>query len=372
MRRRGHGRERRILGHIPNYPRKRKFTHRSTRSLRFQRGRGAEKHRRSGIFSGHSTDMSLNLALTCAAVALGTGLWLGLLRRYDRIETESVTDLLQVVLLGGVASMAVAALFNEGFVRALGLETLLTGGVGGVGWGELVAFSLFIGVSEEVSKAVSTIYVTRRWGDLDEPVDAMIYAMSVGLGFAALESVFYATRFGNEVLLMRFLWPVPAHMAYASVWGYGLAKARYVFPERNRARVMGPSVALGTGVHAAANFLLLLQSTLPALWGTAAALLSLGALFVLAYVAHYHLRELVAESPFLDPGECPECRHRNPPQARRCTRCGASLKQTSMFTTCPCGQIRVPVRADECPRCGLDLRGAQGPSPQHGARSSAS
>ena len=316
--------------------------------------------------------MSLNLALTCAAVALGTGLWLGLLRRYDRIETESVTDLLQVVLLGGTASMAVAALFNEGFVRALGLETLLTGGVGGVGWGELVAFSLFIGVSEEVSKAVSTIYVTRRWGDLDEPVDAMIYAMSVGLGFAALESVFYATRFGNEVLLMRFLWPVPAHMAYASVWGYGLAKARYVFPERNRARVMGPSVALGTGVHAAANFLLLLQSTLPALWGTAAALLSLGALFVLAYVAHYHLRELVAESPFLDPGECPECRHRNPPQARRCTRCGASLKQTSMFTTCPCGQIRVPVRADECPRCGLDLRGAQGPSPQHGARSSAS
>jgi hypothetical protein len=183
--------------------------------------------------------------------------------------------------------------------------------------------------------------------------------MSVGLGFAALESVFYATRFGNEVLLMRFLWPVPAHMAYASVWGYGLAKARYVFPERSRARVMAPSVALGAGVHAGANFLLLLQGTLPTLLGTGAALLSLGALFVLAYVAHYHLRELVAESPFLDPGECPECRHRNPPQARRCTRCGTSLKQTSIFTTCPCGDIRVPVRTPECPKCGLDLREAQ-------------
>jgi RsiW-degrading membrane proteinase PrsW (M82 family) len=303
--------------------------------------------------------MSLKLALTFGAVALGTGGWLWLLRRYDRIETESVANLVQVVVLGGVASMAAAALLNEGFARATGLEALLTGAVGGASGGALVAFSLFVGVSEEVTKAVATVYVTRRWGDLDEPVDAMIYAMSVGLGFAALESVFYASRFGNEVLLMRFLWPVPAHMAYASLWGYGLAKARYVFPERNRAAVMGPSVALGAGVHAAANVLLLLQSTLSAFWGTAAALMSLGALFVLAYVAHEHMHELLAESPFLDPGECPECRHRNPPQARRCTRCGTPLKQTSMFTTCPCGQIRVPVRTDDCPRCGLDLREAE-------------
>lgn len=318
--------------------------------------------------------MSLNLALTCGAVALGTGLWLLVLRRYDRVETETVGELLQVVLLGGTASVVVAALLNEGFARALGLEALLTGRVGGVSWGALIAFSLFIGISEEVTKAISTVYVTRRFGDLDEPVDAMIYAMSVGLGFAALESVFYATRFGNEVLLMRFLWPVPAHMAYASVWGYGLAKARYVFPERSRASVMAPSVALGAGVHAGANFLLLLQSTLPALLGTLAALLSLGALFILAYVAHYHLRELVAESPFLDPGECPECRHRNPPQARRCTRCGTSLKQTSIFTTCPCGDIRVPVRTPDCPKCGLDLREAQGGAPQQqrGVASSAS
>lgn len=301
--------------------------------------------------------MSLNLALTCGAVAFGTGLWLWLLRRYDRIEPESVADLLQVVVLGGAASVIVAALLNEAFARALGLEALLTGEVRGVGWGVLVAFSLFIGASEEVSKAVATVYVARRWGDFDEPVDAMIYAMSVGLGFAALESVFYASRFGHEVLLMRFLWPVPAHMAYASVWGYGLAKARYVFPERNRARVMGPSVALGALVHAGANFLLLLQSTLPVLLSMGAALLSLGALFVLAYVAHHHLRELVAESPFLDPGECPECRHRNPPQAHRCTRCGTPLKQTAIFTTCPCGKIRVPVRTDTCPKCGLALRG---------------
>jgi RsiW-degrading membrane proteinase PrsW (M82 family) len=314
--------------------------------------------------------MNLNLVLTCGAVALGTGLWLWLLRRYDRIETETVSDLLQVTVLGGVASVIVAALLNEGFAQLLGLEALLTGEVGGTGWAALIVFSLFIGVSEEVTKAVATVYVTRRWGDFDEPVDAMIYAMSVGLGFAALESVFYASRFGNEVLLMRFLWPVPAHMAYASVWGYGLAKARYVFPEMNRARVMGPSVAVAALVHAGANFFLLLQSTLPAVLGTAAALVSLGALFVLAYVAHYHLQELVAESPFLDPGECPECRHRNPPQARRCNRCGTYLKQTSIFTTCPCGDIRVPVRTDECPRCGLHLRGAAEPGAA-GARQAA-
>ncbi|PSQ80819.1 MAG: hypothetical protein BRD40_03960, partial [Bacteroidetes bacterium QS_1_65_9] len=62
--------------------------------------------------------MSLKLALTFGAVALGTGGWLWLLRRYDRIETESVADLVQVVVLGGAASMAAAALLNEGFARA--------------------------------------------------------------------------------------------------------------------------------------------------------------------------------------------------------------------------------------------------------------
>lgn len=303
--------------------------------------------------------MTLSLVFTFGAVALGTGLWLWLLRRYDRIETETVTDLLQVVLLGGGTSVLVAALLNEAFARALGLGALLSGSAEGTGTAALIVFSLFVGFNEEICKAVSCVYVTRRWGDFDEPVDAMIYAMSVGLGFAALESTLYAWRFGNEVLLMRFLWPVPAHMAYASVWGYGLAKARYVFPEKNRARVMGPSVLVASGVHAGANFLLLLEGKLPSVPGAVAALLSLGALFVLAYVAHYHLRELVAESPFLDPGECPECRHRNPPQARRCTRCGSPLQQTSIFTTCPCGDIRVPVRTEECPRCGLALHEEQ-------------
>ncbi len=289
--------------------------------------------------------MLSRLIVLSVAVALGTGAWLYLLRRYDRIEPESVRHLVQVMLLGGGLSVAAAALLNEGAAHALGLSAAVLDEPRAAPVMALLALSLSVGVIEEVSKAVAGTWATLRWGDFDEPIDAMIYAMTVGLGFAALENVVYALRFGNEVLLVRFLWPVPAHMAYAAVWGYGLARARFVYPARRRWRVMAAPVALAALAHAGVNFMLFLG-------GTAAATVALTVLLGLAFLAHRRLHRLVAESPFLRPGECPECRHVSDPRARSCARCKAPLQQKEMVATCPCGQARVPIHGGTCPRCG--------------------
>lgn len=297
--------------------------------------------------------MLFRLVMLGAAVALGTGAWLWLLRRYDRIEPESVRHLVQVMLVGGGLSVAAAVLFNEAAASALGLSAAVVSDAGGVPALALLALSLAIGFGEEVSKAVAGTWATRRWGDFDEPIDAMIYAMTVGLGFAAAENVIYALRFGNEVLLIRFLWPVPAHMAYAAVWGYGLARARFVYPERSRWRVMAAPVVLAALAHAGVNFMLFLGGTAPA----AAALAVLGGL---ALLAHRRLHRLVAESPFLKPGECSACRHVSDPRARRCARCEAPLQQEDedMVAVCPCGEARVPVRGGTCPACGQRMQSA--------------
>ena len=277
-------------------------------------------------------------------LGLGTGLWLWLLRRYDKVEPESVRHLLQVAAIGGLASVVAAALLNEAVRRGLGVGPLFAGAPEEMPLALLLGFTLFVGFNEEVCKALATVYVTPAWGSLDEPVDAMIYAMTVGLGFAVIETAVYAVRFGNDVLLMRFLWPVPAHMAYAAVWGYGLARARFVFPHQPRLWIMAPAVALAGFVHAATNFMLFLG-------GALAAAVSLVALLGLAYVAHCRLRELVAESPFLRPGECPECLRRNAPGAAACAACGQSLRDTHIYTTCPCHRARVPVHSEACPFC---------------------
>lgn len=290
----------------------------------------------------------MNFVITLVAILFGTGIWLYVLRRYDRIEPEAIRSLVVVAIVGGLASVIVAATLNELVGARLGIsgELFETGRV--VSIPALLVFCLFVGLSEELWKATATVVTTRRLGDMNEPIDAMIYAMTVGLGFASIENLIYATRFGNEVLLVRFLWPVPAHMAYAAVWGYGLARARFIHPERSYFRTMAPSVLLAALVHAGANFLLFLQETIPAV-------ISLVAVAVLAYVAHVRLNKLVAESPFLEPGECPVCRNLNQPAALVCVHCDTPLQNTEMFTNCPCGKARIPVHAERCRKCGIRL-----------------
>jgi RsiW-degrading membrane proteinase PrsW (M82 family) len=292
--------------------------------------------------------MTLNILYTVGAIALGTGVWLWMLRLYDRVEPESVWDLAQVGLIGGGVSLAVAVFLNELGRQQIGITGDILGGPAAVKPLQLLLFSMFVGFNEEIVKAVSTVQVTRVLGDLNEPIDAMIYAMTVGLGFAAIENVLYVARFGTDVLVMRLMWPVLAHMAYSAVWGYGLAKARFVRPETSTAYVMAPTVFLASLVHAVANFLLFLQ-------GTQTALISLGFLAILSYFAHDHLNELEAESPFLLPGECPVCRHRNNPRATTCSNCGESLQESEIFRTCPCGLTRIPTRMNQCAVCGVDL-----------------
>jgi len=287
----------------------------------------------------------LEIVYMLGGVFLGTVIWLWILRRYDRIEPESIRHLVQVGVVGGLVSITAAALLNEIARMWIGLDANIFEDAANVSIVRLLMFCVAVGLTEEICKAVAAVRVTRRLGNLDEPVDAMVYAMTVALGFASFENIFYAMRFGNEVLLARFLWPVPAHMAYAALWGYGLARARFVHPERSRAAVMAPSVLAAAAFHAAANFLLFLQETV-----TAA--ISLMALAALAILAHIRLRKLVAESPFLQPGECVECRFINAPHALVCSACEAELESTEIFVTCPCGRSRVPSRLGTCPACG--------------------
>jgi protease PrsW len=265
--------------------------------------------------------------VTFGAVAFGFGLWLFIVRRYDRIEPESLRSLLAAALLGGGGAFLVAGLINEVVSSALGVRVDFTNRAGEVPQWRIGLFCLFVGLNEEAWKALAALIGTRRLRLVDEPVDAMIFAMSVALGFAAAENLVYAQAYGNEVLLVRFLWPVPAHLAYAAVWGYGLARARFgVLGRRPPLLVFAGSVVAGGLLHAAANFMLVTQNR----WTP---LLSLAGLVALAFLAHHRLLKLAAQSPFLEPGECPACRNLNPPDRPFCLYCGTPLQGSEEFRT---------------------------------------
>ena len=121
--------------------------------------------------------------------------------------------------------------FGYGLVAA-GIAIELESLVFGVGLvddeptGVLSAVNMaFVGaaIPEEIAKLLMVWLLLRRNRYFDEYFDGVVYAASVGLGFAALENVAYLFGQLNDwqgVAVMRGLFSVPGHFAFAVLMGY--------------------------------------------------------------------------------------------------------------------------------------------------------
>lgn len=105
----------------------------------------------------------------------------------------------------------------------LGIEQLLFGGEANT----LPATTLmsFVGIAlpEEGFKLLALWLVLRKNPYFDEHFDGIVYAVCVGLGFAAVENVGYLADSGDEwisVAVIRALLAVPGHYAFAVIMGY--------------------------------------------------------------------------------------------------------------------------------------------------------
>ena len=89
----------------------------------------------------------------------------------------------------------------------------------------------------------------------NEPMDGIIYSVMIGMGFATLENVLYADRFGLETALVRAFTAVPAHAAFAVILGYfvGLAK----FDPKNRVLLLLKGYGVAFVVHGIYDFFIL-------------------------------------------------------------------------------------------------------------------
>lgn len=73
---------------------------------------------------------------------------------------------------------------------------------------------------EESFKLLALWLVLRRNPYFDEHFDGIVYAVFVGLGFAAIENIGYVMSNGLSVAIMRALLAVPGHYAFAILMGY--------------------------------------------------------------------------------------------------------------------------------------------------------
>jgi RsiW-degrading membrane proteinase PrsW (M82 family) len=93
-------------------------------------------------------------------------------------------------------------------------------------------FTIFVtaffvaGVVEEFLKALFFHRSIYRHREFDEPIDGVVYAVAVSLGFAMVENILYVTSYGLSVAFLRSITAVPAHMFFGIIMGYFFSRAK--------------------------------------------------------------------------------------------------------------------------------------------------
>jgi RsiW-degrading membrane proteinase PrsW (M82 family) len=101
----------------------------------------------------------------------------------------------------------------------------------GLGWpARLLLVFVGVGLLEEVAKFGLLAGASRGDRALDEPFDWVVYAVSVSLGFAALENVRVLWQ-GAHAGWSRALFAVPVHALLGTLMGHHLARAMRDGPE---------------------------------------------------------------------------------------------------------------------------------------------
>ncbi len=138
----------------------------------------------------------------------------------------------------------------------------------GLGHYELVAqpsnsatFYLWAAFIEETVKFIAVMVLILHHPEFDEPVDAMVYMITAGLGFAAIENILVLVQsvpqgidIAIQLWILRFLGATLLHSVASALTGYFLALSW--FYRHHSYKLIGLGLFLATLVHVAFNIIL--------------------------------------------------------------------------------------------------------------------
>lgn len=151
--------------------------------------------------------------MLAAALLPAVVLWLCIWKK--DMQPEPTSRLLKAVLWGMMICIPVAFL-------EIGMQYLFWGGEPTTLLGTTIDAFVVTALPEECFKLLALWMVLRKNPYFDEHFDGIVYAVCVGMGFAAFENVAYI--FGEEnwfsTAIVRALFSVPGHYAFAILMGY--------------------------------------------------------------------------------------------------------------------------------------------------------
>jgi RsiW-degrading membrane proteinase PrsW (M82 family) len=165
-------------------------------------------------------------------------LWIIYIYRRDRYEPEPKSMILKAFMLGALSVFL-----------ALILEWFLDFG------SDFILAVLTAPVIEEIVKFLIFMIFFYHHRDFDEPLDGIIYACSIALGFATLENFFYVfSALEHErvyqVAGLRAFLSIPGHFLFSALWGYAAAVTKF---KMRRPVTLGAGLLAAILLHAAFN-----------------------------------------------------------------------------------------------------------------------
>jgi protease PrsW len=179
--------------------------------------------------------------------------WLWFWLREDRSHPEPRSLIILAFFGGGLATAA-----------AFIVEKYINGFIGNIA----TVVTYYAPVVEELAKlAIAYVLVLRRKED-DEPVDPVIYMITVALGFAALENTLFlfspllSGSITDSIITanMRFMGAALLHIVASAIIGISIGASFYKAKAIRVASILAGLVA-GIGLHIAFNFFIMNVNT---------------------------------------------------------------------------------------------------------------
>ena len=165
-----------------------------------------------------------------AALLPAVLLWMFIWKKDPQKEP---TPLLVKATLWGIAIIIPVALIENLF----GLMLFGSNGTASTLFGTTVQAFFVAAVPEESFKLLALWIILRKNPFFDEHFDGIVYAVCIGLGFAAVENIFYvlSQEAWLSVAISRALLAVPGHYAFAVIMGYYYSVYHFVDHSRKNA-----------------------------------------------------------------------------------------------------------------------------------------
>ena len=142
-------------------------------------------------------------------------------------------------------------------IPAFIINTVLGTFFANAGFNELLLSLLSAAPVEEILKFIVLYYLVYKMKDFNEPIDGIVYGVTVSLGFATLENIYYVYVLSDyynvssqSLAILRSFSTIPAHGIFGATMGYFFMKYSFIKKQDNLTLCIIVPILL----HASYNF----------------------------------------------------------------------------------------------------------------------